>query len=780
MIARTKEELTTVKRFSATSLISLGLTFLTVSLLLTAQSVGLVPDQRAAAAKARAQFCELLAAQCSVAASRNDARWMASGLAQIVGHNPDITSAAILRANGRSIYALGPVQKDWQGIAPNVSTPDHVQLPVLSNGKWWGTVRIAFRPAGGAGLWGNPALRLVMFIGGAAFCCFWLYLKRVLRHMDPSSVIPGRVRAILDSLAEGVIVLDRGGRIVMANEAFAKATGRDANELQGRKSSDIHWTQPDGAGPVETLPWHPTLESGQTCRGVPLGLDAPESGRRTFMVNAAPILGVDGSRRGAMATFDDVTSIEETNGKLRNTLELLRQSRDEVDRQNRELHILAASDPLTGCYNRRSFMQNFERCWKTARQQATPLGCIMVDVDRFKSINDSFGHSAGDQVLREIAEVLRSAARPQDLVCRYGGEEFCLILPGMTLPEVRQFAELLRERIANKPWGMGPVTASLGVSGLEMEAEEPTDLLDQADKALYAAKRRGRNRVIRADDLRDDDVAESDSKQAAGALDAQADRRVEDRVNPQVVEALMSSLAHRDRNTAEHCRRVAALCVAVGSQFLARWQCRLLEFGALLHDIGKLGTPDAVLLKPGPLTDDEWKIMRTHEHHGIEIIKASFDDPELLAIVAMHHAHFGGNPRCPELPSGQDIAVGARLLSIADAYDAMTSDRVYRKGRPPEQAMAELRRCAGTQFDPELVERFIAAVSRKLAAATPFPASQSSDPDRVDRDLTVLAHGVEQAGQAALLSAAHDVEDLASLVSSAAPAPQDPAKISAR
>jgi diguanylate cyclase (GGDEF)-like protein/PAS domain S-box-containing protein/putative nucleotidyltransferase with HDIG domain len=755
-----------MKRFSATSLISLGLTFLTVSLLLTAQSLGLVPDERVAVAKSRAQLCEMLAAQCSVAAARNDVRSMGVALAQVVGHAQEVTSATVVRSDGKTIHKLGSVESDWKGVPPNISTPEHVQLPILQNGRQWGVVRVCFRASQSTDVFGGPGFRFILFVGAGAFGCFSLYLKRVLRHMDPSSVIPGRVRAILDSLAEGVIVLDRGGRIVMANEAFAKATGRDADALQGRSASDIHWTQPDGGAALSELPWQPTLTTGETCRGVPLGLDEPGTGRRTFMVNAAPILGVDGSRRGAMATFDDVTSVEDMNGKLRNTLELLQQSRDEVDRQNRELHILASSDPLTGCYNRRSFMQNLERCWKSARQAGGKLACVMVDVDRFKSINDAFGHSVGDQVLREVAEILRSTARPEDLVCRYGGEEFCLIMPAMTIPEATRVAEVLRRRIAHKPWGLGQVTASLGVSGMELNPEEPSDLLDQADRALYAAKRRGRDRVVSADEVRDEDVTEPKREGAAEATDPQDERRIEDRVAPQVVEALMTSLAHRDRNTAEHCRRVAALCVAVGSEFLPKWQCRLLEFGALLHDIGKLGTPDAVLLKPGPLNDDEWKIMRAHEHHGIEIIKAAFNHPELLDIVGMHHAWFGGNPNCPDLPTGQNIPVGARILTIADAYDAMISDRVYRKGRPPEQAMAELRRCAGTQFDPELVERFIAAVNKQRVMT-----GRATGATRIDRELAALAASVGENHQEVLAAAAKDVEDLAALVAGSTSAP---------
>jgi putative nucleotidyltransferase with HDIG domain len=229
----------------------------------------------------------------------------------------------------------------------------------------------------------------------------------------------------------------------------------------------------------------------------------------------------------------------------------------------------------------------------------------------------------------------------------------------------------------------------------------------------------------------------------------------------------MTSLAHRDRNTAEHCKRVAALSAAVASEFLPKWQCRLIEFGALLHDIGKLGTPDAVLLKPGPLNDDEWKIMRAHEQHGIQIINASFNYPELIDIVGMHHAWFGGNPHCPDLPKGQSIPVGARILAICDAFDAMVSDRVYRKGRPPEQAMAELRRCAGTQFDPELVERFIAVQTRK----TPTEPAPSPTDAGTDDAMQSLGTELQERPDQVLVAVSRQVEELAELVASATSGP---------
>src|SRR5207248_2882284 len=201
--------------------------------------------------------------------------------------------------------------------------------------------------------------------------------------------------------------------------------------------------------------------------------------------------------------------------------------------------------------------------------------------------------------------------------------------------------------------------------------------------------------------------------------------------------------AYRDKATAEHSQRVADLCVLAADGLIPASDMFVLEVAALLHDIGKLGVPDSILLKPGPLTPEEWKVMRSHDAMGEEIIAAAFASPELTNIVKMHHAWFGGSPHVANLPKGESIPVAARILTIADAYDAMTSDRVYRKGRSRDDAFAELRRCAGTQFDPQLVERFIKAVLARESSLRRKDAGNAHTALMIRLDVERLACAVE-------------------------------------
>jgi diguanylate cyclase (GGDEF)-like protein/putative nucleotidyltransferase with HDIG domain len=707
-------------KVSTATRLSISLVALTLSVLLAAQSIGMMPDPADAALKGRKDLCESLAVGCSMAAQRGDLGAIRDMAGAILSHDKDLLSLGLRRADGQLLVDMGGHVGRWQLKPGERSNDSFVQVPIFQRDQQWGTLEICFKPLHGhgfLGFLGHPVLRLLLFTSALAYVAYLLYLRKTLRYLDPSSVIPERVKAMLDTLAEGVLVLDRRERVVLANDAFGSLVGRAASQLTGLAAATLPWSKTKGQDGQVLFPWARTLRTGVGHRGSPIALVSGEhSTERRLVLNCAPIHADKGSTRGVLLTFDDVTEIEATNNQLRETLDMLGRSRDEIERQNKELQALATTDPLTGCRNRRSFHAEFQSRWGAAMRYGKSLACVMVDVDFFKKINDRYGHTTGDQVLQHVASILRSLARDSDMVCRYGGEEFCMLLPEADVIAASQAAERFRATIESKSCGGVNVTVSVGISTQELGADSPQALLDQADKCLYAAKRGGRNRVVRWDEIRDTPLAQGPEASALPSATPIPDRASVP-ISFHAVTALMSALAHRDKGTADHSRRVADLCAAAAVGLMSVKDRFVLEVGALLHDIGKLGVPDAILLKPGELNEQEWTIMRSHDRMGVEIISAAFGSTELTEIVRTHHAQFACDAFDPTLPKGRDIPLGARILALADAYDAMVSNRPYRGGRDRDKAFEELRRCSGGQFDPDLVEPFIAAVLARDRAA---------------------------------------------------------------
>jgi response regulator RpfG family c-di-GMP phosphodiesterase len=332
-----------------------------------------------------------------------------------------------------------------------------------------------------------------------------------------------------------------------------------------------------------------------------------------------------------------------------------------------------------------------------------------------------------------------------------------VLLIDQQLTDAVEMANQLRVAIASEHFGGVRVTASFGISASSLDAGSASELLNQADQALYDAKRSGRNRAVRWDRMTTHGASESKLQQQVAPPARETD---ESPISFQTVTALLSALAYRDAATAEHSRRVADYCVSVAHGLMSLSECYTLENAALLHDIGKIGVPDSILLKPGSLDEEEWEVIRTHDRISVEIIRSTFACDELTQIVTCHHTHFSAHDG--EESTGAKAPLGARILAIADAYDAMTTDRVYRRAISQDDAFVELRRCAGQQFDPELVERFIEIVGKATR-------SRQAELQHVNKRTALLlgiqlenmARALDQRDTAALANLARQVRETA-------------------
>ncbi len=352
---------------------------------------------------------------------------------------------------------------------------------------------------------------------------------------------------------------------------------------------------------------------------------------------------------------------------------------------------LALTDPLTGLGNHRHFHDRLAQALQDAADIDEPLTLCFVDIDDFKRINDGHGHPAGDRVLSQVATRLRQDGE----AFRLGGDEFAIIFAGRDEREAVEAAGAIVSRMAAMEIeNIGSITISAGIATFPYHAAELDELIRLTDSALYWAKEHGKNRVHVS---RADVIELAELKRLAGGSDRAARFRA--------ASSLARAVDARDVYTGSHSSRVADLAAKIAQRMgLPGEEIELARLAGSLHDLGKLAIPEEILRKPGPLTDAERLVLERHPQIGYRMLESLGVDP-VADWVLHHHERWDGSGYPDGLP-GDSIPLGARIIFVADAYDAMTSDRVYRSRLSDEEALSELERCAGSQFDPNVVHAF--------------------------------------------------------------------------
>jgi diguanylate cyclase (GGDEF)-like protein/putative nucleotidyltransferase with HDIG domain len=365
--------------------------------------------------------------------------------------------------------------------------------------------------------------------------------------------------------------------------------------------------------------------------------------------------------------------------------------------------VMANTDGLTELYNHRQFHDRIDQEIARSSRFGTTFSLIMLDVDLFKAYNDIHGHLAGDEILRRIALSIRTSIRSLDTAFRYGGEEFAIILPEAQLSDAYKVAERIRKTIASKTSSRAtPITASLGIANWPVDGVTKAEIISRADAALYRAKHTGRNRTCLSSE-----VAKAETLPAGVEHEAQP-RALS------IIYALAATVDAKDHYTYGHSKKVSDYAVALAEALgLSKDVIDTIRAAGLLHDVGKIAVPDSTLNKKGTLNEGEWELIRAHPKLGIEILRHIIDLVNCIPVILHHHERYDGSGY-PTSLKGDNIPLESRILAIADAFDAITSPRPYRKQLPIQEALDELKRCAGTQFDPKLVDVFC-----KLIESTP-------------------------------------------------------------
>jgi diguanylate cyclase (GGDEF)-like protein len=357
-------------------------------------------------------------------------------------------------------------------------------------------------------------------------------------------------------------------------------------------------------------------------------------------------------------------------------------------------------DPLTGLLNHRGLHDALQAALAAAAKGRDKLAVVVLDIDHFEALNAAGGHEAGDEALRTAARVLRQELEPGDVCGRTGGDEFLLALPRADAWRAERVVERLRRAVAGAPVARGTrrISFSAGIAEFPRDAETQAGHTRLAGGALYRAKRSGRNRCVVYSSFVDAPLSpleEAERARTAGLANT--------------IHALARAVDLKDGYTHQHSARVAHYAAVLARSLgMTDQEVEQIRTAGVLHDVGKVGVADAVLLKPARLTDEEFLEMQRHSALGRDII-AGAGMPEIAEWVLCLHERWDGRGY-PQRLAGEEIPFASRVLGVADAFEAMTSSRLYRRGMPVEKALAELERCAGDMFDPVVVEAMVALV----------------------------------------------------------------------
>lgn len=343
---------------------------------------------------------------------------------------------------------------------------------------------------------------------------------------------------------------------------------------------------------------------------------------------------------------------------------------DQIQRQQ-EIENISYHDFLTGMYNRRYFEMMLDTMDEPIHY---PLGLFMMDINGLKILNDAFGHLVGDEALRKFAKVIKESHR-RGISARIGGDEFIILLPNTTVEEMEEIKESITDEISGMRIENIALTFSIGYALRESKDCDIQEIFKTAENEMYKKK-----------------VYEGKS------------------VRNKAIQSILSTLTNKYKEEKKHSERVSRLCFLMGVAMEMSYEnAKELELAGMVHDIGKVTIPDAILNKPGRLSDDEYTVIKTHTEAGYHILKAADDYSGLAEYALSHHERWDGHGY-PRGLSKDSIPLYSRIISIVDSYEAMTSDRPYRKAVDPEIAIDELKRCKGTQFDPSLVDIFISLI----------------------------------------------------------------------
>ncbi len=521
-----------------------------------------------------------------------------------------------------------------------------------------------------------------------------------------------RFRYVAENARDWVWEVDERGRYTYASPGVEKVLGYKPEELIGRHfydffdSKDIKWTK------MASLK---VFRKKQKFRNF-LNRNLHKDGSEVILqTSGVPIMNKKGMLCGYRGVDHDITDFYEAEKDLEAANKKLKKA-------HKKLNLLILKDSQTGLYNHRYLEEAIEAEFLRARRYAHPFSVIMLDIDYFKSINDVYGHHFGDTVLTQFARYLKSLVRQYDMVVRYGGEEFIIVSPGINRSRTMNLAERLLGAINLYNFGDKKQAVKLKVSIAvvsypEDKATSGMALVDIAEKILNKVKEEGGNRVHTALDTRDKKLRDAvsweestDARYLKNKIEKLTKKNTQNLT--EAIFAFAKTIELKDHYTGEHGERTVYYATEVAKALnLPQDEVEFLKQASILHDLGKIGISEKILLKRKPLTEKEFKEITKHPQIGADIIRPIQFLHDLIPIILYHHEKWNGTGY-PMGLKGEEIPIGARIISVADVYQALTSNRPYRKAYSEKKAVSIIKKGSGSQFDPNIVRVFLRILKR--------------------------------------------------------------------
>jgi diguanylate cyclase (GGDEF)-like protein/PAS domain S-box-containing protein len=460
----------------------------------------------------------------------------------------------------------------------------------------------------------------------------------------------------LNALSSGVIITDHQGKVLYLNRLAEQLTGWGNEQAAGNPLEEVFVVYQD----ENRKKYFPLLDRGSDSMNLPEYLVLPLSGSSVsseIYISGiiTPFKDSDTNFSGWVLTFHDVSHHKQ---------------------KEKMISYHTFHDHLTGLYNRAFFDVEMQRL---NSDRMLPLSLIMCDANGLKLVNDAFGHDDGDRLLQQVADILSRACRKEDIIARIGGDEFAILLPNVGSSEAHSIINRIHENCVQQESTPIPISISLGVATIESLSMEMTEVYRLAEERMYTSKLKESRKV-----------------------------RI------QIIGSIRKSLEDHADETKEQGNRIKTLSLKLAARIgLGEYECSQLELLAMIHDIGKIAIPYSILSKPGKLGLEEWQIVRKHSEIGYRIAAYSPELAFLADSILSHHENWDGKGY-PQGLSGEQIPITSRIIAIVDAYDILTNGRAYRKPVSCKKALEEIHRCAGTQFDPGLVEHFLSLMKAEV------------------------------------------------------------------